>query len=133
MKFKLEIELGNEAMQTPCQVCETLNDLSIHGTLRQLNEFGVDDSGIIRDENGNVVGKWEVVDEERERLRQGKESDGTQVTLAPIADIPLFRELSPEEEQDFRQMAREHNPSEYRNVELLHPVCRDEWRKLGKL
>jgi hypothetical protein len=43
----------------------------------------------------------------------------------------LFRSLSDEEEEIFREYARTHEP-DYRNWETDHPVCRDEWIKLGK-
>ena len=45
--------------------------------------------------------------------------------------IKMFRDLSPEEEQEFRQWARENDPPELKNWEIYHPVCRDEWMKLG--
>ena len=63
MKFTLEIELGNDAMQTPADVRETLMDIAaLKGTLAHLTKFGCFDAGNIRDVNGNIVGKWEVVE-----------------------------------------------------------------------
>ena len=41
-----------------------------------------------------------------------------------------FRTLSPEEEEEFRAYARENLP-EPGKWEICHPVCRDEWTKLG--
>lgn len=36
--------------------------------------------------------------------------------------------------QDFRQYARENEPPPtWEDCEILHPFCRDEWHKLGKL
>lgn len=55
MKFKLEIELGNEAMH------------GYHDIFAAIRQIKITDLGIkpghgapIRDENGNTVGKWEV-------------------------------------------------------------------------
>lgn len=52
-KFKLEIEMGNEAMQSHLDVSEILADISID----LLNNTKLD-SWTIMDENGNTVGKW---------------------------------------------------------------------------
>lgn len=43
----------------------------------------------------------------------------------------FFRVLSPSEEEDFRAYARENLP-ESGKWEIYHPVCRDEWTKLGQ-
>jgi len=43
----------------------------------------------------------------------------------------MFRDLSPEEEQEFRQWARENDPPNLQSWEIYHPVCRDEWMKRG--
>jgi len=45
--------------------------------------------------------------------------------------IKMFRDLSPEEEQEFRQWARENDPPNLQSWEIYHPVCRDEWMKRG--
>ena len=38
------------------------------------------------------------------------------------------------DENDFRRHARENDPpDEWARCEMLHPFCRDEWFKLGKL
>ncbi len=59
MKFTLEIELGNEAMQTRNDVEWALRKLGQE--VKYLSEIPEDgDEGPIRDENGNTVGKWEV-------------------------------------------------------------------------
>ena len=58
MKFTLEIELGNEAMQTGDDVALALRRLSV-----KLVDARIDvgaDRGTIRDANGNAVGKWAV-------------------------------------------------------------------------
>jgi hypothetical protein len=57
--FKLTIELGNEAMQTPEDVAEALQAVA-----RELERLSgswprAGAEGKIRDVNGNTVGKWE--------------------------------------------------------------------------
>ena len=61
MKFTLEIELGNDAMQTRNDVMEALRKLGQN--LRYMNDTpeSGDDGGIM-DTNGNTVGKWEVIE-----------------------------------------------------------------------
>lgn len=61
MKFTLEIELGNAAMQTSWDVGQALREL---GTKYQNGSDGPDirDAGKVHDLNGNTVGKWEVTD-----------------------------------------------------------------------
>jgi hypothetical protein len=58
MKFVLEIELGNDAMQTVDDVV-----IAMKGTLRNKNgasELQVGEYGTIKDLGGSTVGKWEV-------------------------------------------------------------------------
>jgi hypothetical protein len=58
MKFTLEIELGNEAMQAPLDV-----DMAVEKSLDNFDDFtpfNRGDSGILRDRNGNRVGGWKV-------------------------------------------------------------------------
>jgi hypothetical protein len=44
----------------------------------------------------------------------------------------LFKKLSAEEEKRFRQHARRFGvPPEAENWDLFHPVCREEWEKMG--
>ena len=43
----------------------------------------------------------------------------------------LFRKLTEEEEEDFREYARENSP-DLAKWELLHPVCRAEWIRRGQ-
>ncbi len=58
-RFTLEIELGNEAMQTPDDVREALQRaINLDSTLANLIEFTADDEANIYDANGNRVGKW---------------------------------------------------------------------------
>ena len=42
-----------------------------------------------------------------------------------------FKELTPEEEQDFRQHAQENDPDKLEDWGIYHPVCREEWIKRG--
>jgi hypothetical protein len=60
MKFTLEIELGNDAMQTNDDIAKSLQTLAHR--LSQMHRDPVDgDKWNIRDANGNTVGKWEVI------------------------------------------------------------------------
>jgi hypothetical protein len=57
-KFTLEIHLGNEAMQTPQDVAEKLDQLA-----DLFNGFGsllFEGDRAILDRNGQTVGRWEV-------------------------------------------------------------------------
>lgn len=65
MKFTLEIKLGNDAMQNYSQVLSAIQrsfDSVI--AFEDTNDTNVyeDETGLIRDENGNSVGKWEARD-----------------------------------------------------------------------
>lgn len=55
--FRLEVELGNEAMQTVEDVAQALEDRVMEALLRGEPE------GRIRDTNGNTVGRWRVDEE----------------------------------------------------------------------
>jgi len=60
-KFVLEIVIGNDAMLNNYDIAGALIDVSI-----KLKERGVvpsDESMIIRDLNGNTVGKYEIIKE----------------------------------------------------------------------
>ena len=52
--FKLEIQLGNDAMRTPANVSAALKEVC-HRMPKGA------EAGIIRDVNGNTVGSWEFV------------------------------------------------------------------------
>lgn len=43
----------------------------------------------------------------------------------------IFRELTPEEEKDFREYAEANDPPDLASWELYHPVCREVWIKRG--
>jgi hypothetical protein len=57
MRFTLEIELGNAAMQDSCDLRRALHDVNL-----QPMNAGIEpgQTGTIRDVNGNTVGTWEV-------------------------------------------------------------------------
>jgi hypothetical protein len=55
--FTLSIELENDAMQTPDDVCLALRKLAHR--FRAVDTW-YDDRGELRDENGNTVGQWAV-------------------------------------------------------------------------
>lgn len=60
MNFSVNIQLGNEAMETGDDVARALrkiaSDVSEHGVIADADEVRVG----IRDENGNTVGYWKV-------------------------------------------------------------------------
>ena len=59
MKFTLEIKLGNDAMQTPADIADALQDLA--GDLKDAPDIEPTPSaGTIRDINGNRIGHWQV-------------------------------------------------------------------------
>jgi hypothetical protein len=60
MRFTLEIELGNDAMQTGYNVARAMREASNHvAELVKKDLPGAE--GRIRDVNGNTVGKWQVL------------------------------------------------------------------------
>jgi hypothetical protein len=58
MKFTLEIDLGNDAMQTGSDVAAALRRLAVKLSDSLFDEGA--DHGRIMDLNGNKVGTWEV-------------------------------------------------------------------------
>lgn len=61
MRFTLEIEFGNEAMQTPDDVAGALEQTAS----RLMGIEGItsaDDAGLVFDLNGNTVGQWSVTE-----------------------------------------------------------------------
>lgn len=50
---------------------------------------------------------------------------------SPLPDA-FFRTLDATEEEQFREYARTHDPRDIQQWMVSHPVCRDEWEKLGK-
>jgi len=43
----------------------------------------------------------------------------------------FFKSLTPEQEKEFREWAKENDPPNLQHWEVYHPVCRDEWLKRG--
>lgn len=78
MKFTLEIELGKPSMRTAWQVHHALWMLA--DRINNYNEGPIWDSvkplvGTIADENGNAVGKWEVVSDVLDPHEESHASD----------------------------------------------------------
>ncbi len=57
MRFRLESELDNDAMQTGADVIKAIQE-SLKGEEKLKLEEGT--AGILWDESGNIVGKWQV-------------------------------------------------------------------------
>jgi len=51
--------------------------------------------------------------------------------LSPEAEAVLFRELGPEEVEEFRQWARDNHDYQAELNPVWHPIIRDEWFKLN--
>lgn len=91
MKFILEIELGNDAMQTGEDVIRSLFD-SMKGEAEMKLDIGV--AGRLWDVNGNIVGKWEVKQDEvirrsrEERVRTASKI-GAFALIAALQDAGL--------------------------------------------
>ena len=51
--------------------------------------------------------------------------------MAWVSNNFMFRSLTDEEEEQFRQHARENDPPAGTSWSILHPVCQEEWRKRG--
>ena len=58
MKFTLEIEMGNDAMQSYADIAVAVN--RIFTDFRRRTEDVEDDAGRIYDYNGNKVGTWSI-------------------------------------------------------------------------
>lgn len=46
--------------------------------------------------------------------------------------VPMFQELSPEQEQNFREWARDHLSEENPPSEVHHPIIHDEWSRMQR-
>lgn len=60
MKFTLEIELGNDAMQTYADIAASVR--RIFSDFANCHDTAEDDAGRIYDANGNRVGEWSVTE-----------------------------------------------------------------------
>lgn len=54
--FRIEIELGNDAMRTDAHIAQKLRELAKTSVMANLANNGEERK--IRDANGNTVGKW---------------------------------------------------------------------------
>lgn len=85
MKFLLEIELGNEGMQTGEDIRLALENAAERwnqGTVTEPQDLG---DGRIFDTNGNTVGKWEVTESK-------PNNSDTLRRLVRLNDHPLFHQ-----------------------------------------
>lgn len=64
MKLAVEIELGNDGMQTRYDAFEALRRSFVVGAENALARLGPGDFGAILDLNGNTVGQWVAYDPE---------------------------------------------------------------------
>lgn len=64
MKFRLEIELGNDAMKDYADIAQALIGMARKLEMRHNAdvELGQWDTSAMRDTNGNIVGQWEIVE-----------------------------------------------------------------------
>lgn len=76
-RFEAKIDLGNEAMQTPENVADALENLAFALRRERLN------SGIVRDANGQTVGSFALVEVE--------EGSDSQPTLNPKIESVALR------------------------------------------
>jgi len=80
MEFKLNITLGNDAMNTPRDIAETLRKLAwiLEDSDIPFPELTLPHSSVIHDANGETVGKWEVTAPERRGFTYGwgEDADG---------------------------------------------------------
>jgi len=58
MKLHIDIELGNDAMQTGWQVAKAIMNCRMAST--DPTPMQVGERGMIKDANGNTVGEWKV-------------------------------------------------------------------------
>lgn len=65
MKFILEISLGNDAMMDTAHLAKALEEVAAAFNANDVTDAdkldAYDRRGVVRDENGNTVGKWEIV------------------------------------------------------------------------
>lgn len=61
-KLVVEIDLGNDAMQTAAEAGDAINRALV-GSASPLDPLGPGESGTISDANGNGVGAWRVVEQ----------------------------------------------------------------------
>ena len=87
MNFTLKIDLGNDAMTTRGDVVNALKRSIAVGDA----DLKTGDGGIVRDDNGNTIGRWEVLDDtspERDYLVESTRPDGDSHTVIATATSP---------------------------------------------
>ena len=64
MKFKLEIEIGNDAMRDWVDISQALIGMARKFEMRHNADFELWQwgSSAVRDSNGNTVGQWEITE-----------------------------------------------------------------------
>jgi len=60
MRLSIEVDLGNEAMQSPKAVVDSLTASFARSTFPIFGPLPAGSSGTLVDGNGNTVGRWEV-------------------------------------------------------------------------
>lgn len=68
MKLAVEIDLGNDAMQTAADASDSINKALIRQSRSALDPLRAGEEGTIMDGNGNTVGTWKVEAEPLERI-----------------------------------------------------------------
>lgn len=68
-KFTMSIELGNDAMQSPQELSEALEELATK--IASIDPMETRAEGKILDDNGNEVGTWEYEAEVEEEDDEG--------------------------------------------------------------
>ena len=104
MKFKLEIELGNDVMRTTDDVKGALQHAAFLVD-RVVVSHG--ESASILDANGNRVGRWEFYDDED---RGEPDEDPMDVSGVVLPDVPRRRQLTIGELIDYLNQFPESSP-----------------------
>lgn len=61
MKLVIEVELGNDAMQSAADAAVSINEALVRQSASAYDPLNEHETGSIHDDNGNTVGTWEVV------------------------------------------------------------------------
>lgn len=70
MKLIIEVELGNDAMQSAEQTASAIMRSLLGQASTFLSPLNANEVGTVRDTNGNTVGKWEVIDDDSRLTRR---------------------------------------------------------------
>ena len=63
MKLVVEIDLGNDAMQTAAEAGDAINRSLIRHSASAIDPLGAGETGTIADANRNGVGAWRIVEQ----------------------------------------------------------------------